>query len=173
MPLALSGHCALRSEELIYVIGANFLYSNYLEVLLFNVTSSSWQILPSSLKDSRPMARQDFACSFSIDKAQIFISGGKTLSSLDFSSSSDFYAFSLQSQTWRKFPNSLEPRSGHEMTLYRNYTTVLGGVCSENQTTLSSMESFIHGSWITLEETIAQRKNFKVTQVPSSYFGAA
>lgn len=171
MPLALSGHCALRSEELMYVIGSNFLYSDYLEVLLLNVTSSSWQILPCSVKESRPIARQDFACSFSVDKAQIFISGGKTQSSRD-SSSSDFYAFSLQSQSWWKLPNSLESRSGHEMTLYRNYTTILGGVCSENQTSLSSMESFIDGSWTTLEETITQRKNFKVTQVPSSYFGA-
>lgn len=161
MPLHLSGHCALRHLDLIYVIGSDFLYSDYIQVLVFNITAEYWQILPQTQQENRPQNRQDFACSISKNKTEIFISGGN--------GQNDFWKFDLMSGSWQKLANSIQKRAGHVMTLYRNHITVIGGVCPENQTLLGSMESFIDGAWITLNETITRRKNFKVTQVPSSF----
>ena len=69
----------------------------------------------------------------------------------------DFFAFYLQSETWWQRSSSLEPRSGHVMTFYQNYTTIIGGVNAENES-LGSMESFVKGSWVKLNEILTKRK---------------
>ena len=171
MPKKLAGHCAIRDWDTIYVIGSPAAPSSgggSLEVFLFNITTSTWHTLPSSTNGniSGPVARRDFACSLSPDRSQIFVSGGKKDSG---SSVTDFFAFYLQSETWWQLPSSLEPRSGHVMTLYQNYTTIIGGVNAENES-LGSMESFVKGSWVKLNEILTKRKNFRVTQVPSNFF---
>ena len=175
MPKKLAGHCAIRDWDTIYVIGSPAAPSNgtsvvpgSLEVFLFNITTSTWHTLPSSTNGniSGPVARRDFACSLSPDRSQIFVSGGKKDSG---TSVTDFFAFYLQSETWWQLPSSLEPRSGHVMTLYQNYTTIIGGVNADNET-LGSMESFVKGSWVKLNEILTKRKNFRVTQVPNNFF---
>ena len=175
MPKKLAGHCAIRDWDTIYVIGSPAAPSNgtsvvpgSLEVFLFNITTSTWHTLPSSTNGniSGPVARRDFACSLSPDRSQIFVSGGKKDSG---TSVTDFFAFYLQSETWWQLPSSLEPRSGHVMTLYQNYTTIIGGVNADNES-LGSMESFVKGSWVKLNEILTKRKNFRVTQVPNNFF---
>ena len=84
-------------------------------------------------------------------------------------SATDFFAFFIKSETWWQLPSSLEPRSGHVMTLYQNYTTIIGGVNADNES-LGSMESFVKGSWVKLNEILTKRKNFRVTQVPNNFF---
>ena len=72
----------------------------------------------------------------------------------------------LKSQTLH---TSYKIISGHVMTSYQNYTTIIGGVNADNES-LGSMESFVEGSWKRLNETLTKRKNFRVTQVPSNFF---
>ena len=172
MPKKLAGHCAIRDWDTIYVIGSPAAPSTKgvgsLEVFLFNITTSIWHILPSSTNGNinGPVARRDFACYLSPDRSQIFVSGGKMDSG---KSVNDFFAFYLHSETWWQLESSLEPRSGHVMTLYQNYTTIIGGVNVDNES-LGSMESFVKGTWQRLNETLTKRKNFRVTQVPSNFF---
>ena len=75
----------------------------------------------------------------------------------------------LFSETWWQLRSSLEPRSGHVMTLYQNFTTIIGGVNADNES-LGSMESFVKGSWVKQNEILTKRKNFRVTQVPNNFF---
>jgi len=172
MPKKLAGHCAIRDWDTIYVIGSPAAPSTKsvgtLEVFLFNITTSIWHTLPSSIigNGNGPVAQRDFACSLSPDRSQIFVSGGKMDSGR---SVNDFFAFYLRSETWWQLASSLEPRSGHVMTSYQNYTTIIGGVNADNES-LGSMESFVEGSWKRLNETLTKRKNFRVTQVPSNFF---
>ena len=173
MPKKLAGHCAIRDWDAIYVIGTpESSKSGDLEIFLFNITTTTWKILPSSASNSNggnkngPKARRDFACSLSPDRSQIFVSGGKMDSG---TSINDFFAYYLQSETWWQLASSLQPRSGHVMTIYQNFTTIIGGVNAANES-LGSMESFVNGSWQKLNETLTKRKNFRVTQVPSNFF---
>lgn len=124
MPIKLSGHCAIRDWDLIYVLGSNVAFGDFLEVLVFNITSTQWEILPISNPpgSKRPLARMDFACALSPDKDQIYVSGGQQLQESD----DDFYSFSIANQTWHHLPNSSQPRTGHVMTFYRNQLTVIG-----------------------------------------------
>ena len=115
MPKKLAGHCAIRDWDTIYVIGSPAAPSTKsvgtLEVFLFNITTSIWHTLHSSIigNGSGPVAQRDFACSLSPDRSQIFVSGGKMDSGR---SVNDFFAFYLRSETWWQLASSLEPRSG-------------------------------------------------------------
>ena len=115
MPKKLAGHCAIRDWDTIYVIGSPAAPSTKsvgtLEVFLFNITTSIWHTLPSSIigNGNGPVAQRDFACSLSPDRSQIFVSGGKMDSGR---SVNDFFAFYLRSETWWQLASSLEPRSG-------------------------------------------------------------
>ena len=170
MPEKLSGHCATRNWDAIYVIGST-LEDPYLKVFLFNITTSIWTRLA---KDSDkienpeiPRARENFACTLSINKSKIFISGG-ILSETN-ETLSDFYSFDIKAKRWSIQPNSLKPRSGHVMTNYRNFTTIMGGLCSDG-IALGSMESFKSDEqWHVLDEKLTERKNFRVTQVPTNF----
>ena len=172
MPEKLSGHCAIRDWDAIYVIGSSQ-FQPYLKVFLFNITTSTWTTLMKTTLDLNtiPNARQYFACSLNADKSKILISGG--ISQENRATLNDFYSFTVKTKSWEKLGNSLKPRSGHVMTLYRNLTTIMGGLCSNN-TALGSMESFIDGAfWHQLNETLTKRKNFRVTQVPTSFLPPA
>ena len=47
MPKKLAGHCAIRDWDAIYVIGTpESSKSGDLEIFLFNITTTTWKILP-------------------------------------------------------------------------------------------------------------------------------
>ena len=167
MPTSLAGHCALRNLDGIYVIGTN-LQAN-LQVFLLNITTSTWTTFYNNHTDLLLTAgRRDFACSFNQDKSLIFISGGRLDNG---ETTSDFLAFSLQSKNWKPLQSSLRPRSGHVMTSYRGFPTIVWGVDSDGNS-LTSMESYIEeeNTWDELNDHLTNgRKNFRVTRVPSSY----
>ena len=160
----MAGHCAIRDWDLIYVIGTS--EDHDLEVLVLNITSHHWQTLDPDL--DRPKARRDFACSLSDDKERILISGGKLNDTL---AVDEFFSFDIRSHRWNQLPSSLQPRSGHVMTNYRNRTTIVGGI-DANDNSLVSMESYDNlNHWSELEDKLTKsRGNFRATQVPSSFF---
>ena len=127
MPEKLSGHCAIRDWDAIYLIGSSELQP-YLNVFLFNITTSTWTRLLKTSENpdlsTAPNARQYFACSLNADKSKILISGG--ISQEDQVTLNDFYSFTVKTKSWEKLGNSIKPRSGHVMTLYRNLT--IGGL---------------------------------------------
>lgn len=165
MPKILAGHCAIRNWDTIYVIGSA---SNFLEVFAFNITTSNWKTFTSlgKLLPENPTARRDFACSMNADKTSIYVSGGK-LSFDPVVTTNDFFSYNISTQSWSKLPSSKQPRSGHIITLYRDFPTVVGGVDDDNQS-LMSLESFNGTDWVQLHETLSNgRKNFGVAAVPT------
>jgi N-acetylneuraminic acid mutarotase len=161
MPKKLAGHCALRDWDAIYVIGSA---SDILEVFMFNVTTMTWSTFAS--KGDTPNARRDFACAFSEDKNQIYVTGGHQ--TLTGTTVNDFFAFNITQRSWSKLTSMLQPRCGHVMTSYKDQPTVVGGV-DEAGESLLSLEYFNDLTWDLRDEKLSSgRKNFGVTRVPTN-----